>query len=81
MELRNVEVRVLQIRTSTPNQPLCHVVCVAAIVFEVVAKACIVATNFLKLCTGSADRLASVLPVLSSVNYVAGISRICNGSG
>ena len=39
------------------------------------------ATNFLKLCTGSADGLTSVLPVLSGVNCVAGIGRICNGSG
>ena len=29
VELRNAEVQVLQIRTSTPNQPLCHAVCVA----------------------------------------------------
>ena len=30
-----------------PNHPLCHAVCVAAIVFDVVAKDCTVATNFL----------------------------------
>ena len=64
-----------------PNQPLCHAMCAAAIFFEVVAKVWTVATNFLKLCKGSADGLASVLPVLSGVNCVAYISRICNGSG
>ena len=49
VELRNAEVRVLQIGTSTRTHPLCHAVCVAAIVFKVVAKACTVATNFLKI--------------------------------
>ena len=29
------------------NHPLCHAVCAAAIVFDVVAKACTMATNFL----------------------------------
>ena len=34
------------------NHPLCHAVCAAAIVFDVVEKACAVATNLLKFCTG-----------------------------
>ena len=40
-----------------PNHPLCHATSAAAKVFDVVAKAQIVATNFLMFCTRS-DGLA-----------------------
>ena len=59
-----------------PNHPLCHVVCAAAIVFDVVAKACTVATNFLNFCrTGNAIDVAFVVGVLG-VGCVAGEGRI-----
>ena len=47
-ELRNAEVRVLQIRTGSD-------------VFDVVAKFCTVATNFLKFCIIGSDGVAFVL--------------------
>ena len=59
-----------------PNHPLCHAVCAAAIVFDVVAKACTVATNFLNFCrTGSAIDVAFVVGVLG-VGRVTGEGRI-----
>ena len=62
-----------------PNQPLCHAVCAAAIVFDVVAKACTVATNFLNFCrTGSAIDVAFVVGV-SGIGYAAG--RVYTWSG
>ena len=59
-----------------PNHPLCHAVCAAAIVFDVVAKACTVATNFLNFCrTSSAIDVAFVVGVLG-VGRVTGEGRI-----
>ena len=40
-----------------PNHPLCHAVCAVAIVFDVVAKACTVATILLKFCMAFSDGL------------------------
>ena len=58
------------------NHPLCHAVCAAAIVFDVVAKTCTVATNFLNFCrTDSAIDVAFVVGVLG-VGCVAGEGRI-----
>ena len=59
-----------------PNQPLYHAVCVAAIVFDVVAKACIVAINFLNFCRiGNAIDVAFVVGVFG-VGCVTGEGRI-----
>ena len=48
--------------TPNPNHhsshPLCHAVCVAAIVFDVVAKFCTVATNFLMFFSIGSDGVA-----------------------
>ena len=41
-----------------PNHPLCHAICVTAIVLDVVAKFCTVATNLLKFCMAGSDGLA-----------------------
>ena len=43
------------------NHPMCHAICVAAIVFDVVAKALTVATNFLRLLKAGSVRLALVV--------------------
>ena len=56
-----------------PNQPLCHAVCAVAIVFDVVAKACTVATNFLNFCrTGSAIDVAFVVCASLCWEWAAG---------
>ena len=56
-----------------PNHPLCHAVCAAAIVFDVVAKACTVATNFLNFCrTGSAIDVAFVVGAALCWDWAAG---------
>ena len=48
-----------------PNHPLCYAVCAAAIFFEVVEKACAMATNFLKFCSmGSTNGVAFVVGAL-----------------
>ena len=44
-----------------PNQPLCHAMSATAIVFDVVAKFCIEATNLLKFCMEGNDGVAFVL--------------------
>ena len=44
-----------------PNYPLCHAMWAAAIVFDVVAKFCTVATNLLKFCMAGSDGLALAL--------------------
>ena len=54
-----------------PNHLLCHTICVAAIVFVVVAKALTVATNFLRLFKAGSARLA----------LVVGASEVCCGAG
>ena len=41
-----------------PNQPLCHAMRAAACVFDVVAKARTMATNFLIFCNTSSDGVA-----------------------
>ena len=65
-----------------PNQPLCHVMWAASIVFDVVAKFCAEATNLLKFCMAGSDGLDLALGEgAAGLNCVAGISRVCNGSG
>ena len=58
-----------------PNHPLCQAVCAAAIFFEVVAKFCTMATNFLRLFNTGSARLALVVGA-SEVGCGAGEGRI-----
>ena len=58
------------------NHPLCHVVWATASVFDVVAKARTVATNFLMFCsTGSTDGVAFVVGV-SRFECAASVGKI-----
>ena len=58
-----------------PNHPLCHAMWASAIVFDVVAKFCTVATNLLKFCMAGSDGLAFVVGVLG-LDCVAGVGKI-----
>ena len=60
-----------------PNHPLCQATSAAAIFFEVVAKAWIVATSFLRFCRAGSDGVAFMVGALGSkcaacVNCAAG---------
>ena len=60
-----------------PNHPLCQATSVAAIFFEVVAKAWTVATSFLRFCRAGSDGVAFMVGALGSecvvcVNCAAG---------
>ena len=63
-----------------PNHPLCHAVCAAAILFEVVAKFCTMATNFLKFCRAGSDRVAFMVGV-SRFGYATGMGSMKTESG
>ena len=65
-----------------PEQALCHAVCVAAIVFDVVAKVCTLATNFLNFCMADSDLAlgAAGFEFATSVGCGAGEGRICTWS-
>ena len=58
-----------------PNHPLCHAICVASIVFDIVAKALTVATNFLRLFKAGSARLTLMVGA-SEVGCGAGEGRI-----
>ena len=54
------------------NQPLCQAISVAVILFEVVAKVLILATNFLRFC-----RAGSV----NGMTFAEGVSGVCCAVG
>ena len=65
-----------------PNQPLCHAVCAAAIVFDVVAKACTLATNFLNFFMAGSDGLDLALGAgAAGFEVAAGVGSMYIGSG
>ena len=66
-----------------PNQPLCHAMWAAAIVFDVVAKLCTEATNLLKFCMADSDRLDLALGAgaAAGVGFAAGVGNMYTGSG
>ena len=61
-----------------PNHPLCHAVCATAILFEVVAKFCTMATNLLKFFSMGSDGVAFLVGA-SGIGCAAG--RVYTWSG
>ena len=66
-----------------PNQPLCHAMWAASIVFYVVEKFCTKATNLLKFCLAGSDGLDLALgaSAAAGVGFAAGVANMYTGSG
>ena len=62
------------------NHPLCHAVCAAVILFEVVAKFCTMATNLLNFFSMGSDRVAFMMGV-SRFGCAAGMGSMKTESG
>ena len=76
LELRNAEVRMLEIKNRHPNHPPCHAICVAAIILDVVAKFCTVATNLLKFFSIGSDDGVAFLVGASGVGCAACVGKM-----
>ena len=59
-----------------PNQPLCHAVCAAAIVFDVVAKARAMANNFLKFYSMGSTNGVAFGDGVSGFGYALGVGKM-----